>query len=191
LTGNEPARRLFFALWPDAVARRTLHECSAGIVRECGGREVPESNLHATLAFLGAVPVMRVAELGAVARLYAVSSAWRLPLELEFREFAHWAQPQVLVAIATPSRAVGELAEGLKEACARQGFTPDLKPFRAHVTVARKVRRVPRAASLPRGITWAFDEFALIESRTAPAGPIYSVVETYVLVKPEKTHESP
>jgi RNA 2',3'-cyclic 3'-phosphodiesterase len=186
--GDEPTRRLFFALWPDGAARSLLHEATAEFVSDGGAKPVPQSNLHVTLAFLGAVPVTRVAELGAVARVCAACRAWPLPFELTLGELAHWRKAQVLVVLGTHSSAIAALAEALQSGCARQGFTPDLKPFRAHVTVARKVLRPPVTPAL-RPIAWAFDEFALIESRSAPDGPIYSVVETFALVKPQKLHE--
>jgi len=37
-----------------------------------------------------------------------------------------------------------------------------------------------------RKVEWSFDEFALIESRTLEKGPVYSVVESYLLGGAEK-----
>jgi RNA 2',3'-cyclic 3'-phosphodiesterase len=89
--------------------------------------------------------------------------------------------------VADPIPAATALSAALKDAAAAAGFTPDLKPFRAHVTVARKVMRAPRECAL-RALVWRFDDFALIDSRTEPAGPVYSVVDSYPLVKREKAH---
>jgi len=80
--------------------------------------------------------------------------------------------------VAAPGAA--SLARLLSTAAAAAGFSPDLKPFRSHVTVARKVARAPRAIGM-REVLWSFDEFALVESRTLAEGPVYSVVESYVL----------
>jgi 2'-5' RNA ligase len=72
------------------------------------------------------------------------------------------------------------LAKALQDGAARAGFTPDLKPFRPHVTVARKVVRPTRLLDID-SVRWEFVRFALLESRTQASGPIYSVVEPYVL----------
>jgi 2'-5' RNA ligase len=37
-----------------------------------------------------------------------------------------------------------------------------------------------------RRVLWSFDAFALVESRTLAEGPVYSVVESYVLGGAEK-----
>jgi 2'-5' RNA ligase len=94
----------------------------------------------------------------------------------------------VLAAEATrdaPLEATQALARALAEETASAGFSPDLKPFRPHVTVARKVARAPRSSAMS-AVEWRFDSFALIESRTLETGPVYSVVESYALSDSEK-----
>ena len=165
---------------------------------------MPVQSLHATLAFLGAVPEGRVPELDRIARWVADAfPADAQPLLVSFDRLGHWARPQILCALGTEEPAAvpaaGEvrdtdvasapaLAATLKSETVAAGFSPDLKPFRAHVTVARKVAHAPAALAL-QPVLWRFDAFALIESRTDPAGPIYSVIESYLLVKAEKVHE--
>lgn len=190
---REPTRRLFFALWPDAQQRGALHSATRQCVSSCGGRPVPVQSLHVTLAFLGAVPEGRVPELDRIARRVADAFPARAqPLLLSFDRLAHWARPQILCALGTEEPAADTdaasapaLAATLKNETVAAGFSPDLKPFRAHVTVARKVAHAPSALAL-QPVLWRFDAFALIESRTDPAGPVYSVIESYLLVKAEK-----
>jgi 2'-5' RNA ligase len=186
VAAREPTQRLFFALWPDEEARGALAHASAKAVRHCGGRPLPTANLHMTLAFLGSVPQGRIPQLQRAARALAAVFAPDGPLSLSFDRLAHWPRPQILCAIAggeTP--AVLALATTLREALVAAGFCPDLKPFAVHVTVARKVARPP-VATLMRPVAWRFESFALVDSRTESAGPIYSVVESYPLVKTEK-----
>jgi len=183
-----PTRRLFFALWPDAEQRAALLHATARIVRHCGGRPVPETNLHLTLAFLGSVPESRLQELSAIGRQAA--AAWPADaalLSVSLAALEHWAKAQVLAVLArkdepngTPAPGLADLARILTTETAAAGFSPDLKPFRAHVTVARKVARAPRAIGM-REVLWSFDAFALVESRTLAEGPVYSVVESYLL----------
>jgi 2'-5' RNA ligase len=184
---GEPTRRLFFALWPDEAQRAALSHATAKVVRRCGGRPVPEASLHVTLSFLGSVPEPRIPVLSEIARRTAGSPpADCVPLGLILEGFEHWAKAQIL-AVVTPAAAPGappsgaaSLAARLNGETASAGFSPDLKPFRAHVTVARKVARTPRPAAM-RPVQWSFEAFALIESRTLPSGPAYSIVESYTL----------
>ena len=201
---REPTRRLFFALWPDEQQRDALHSATRKSVRSCGGRPVPVPSLHVTLAFLGGVPEGRVPELDRIARRVADAfPAAGQPLLVSFDRLGYWARPQILCALGTgeleAAQAVGEpleadaagapaLSATLKSETAAAGFSPDLKPFRAHVTVARKVAHAPSELAL-QPVLWRCDAFALIESRTDAAGPIYSVIESYLLVKVEKVHE--
>jgi RNA 2',3'-cyclic 3'-phosphodiesterase len=189
---SEPTRRLFFALWPGEEERAALLHAVRELVRASGGRPVPLANLHVTLAFLGAVPATRVPDLSAVAsRAAAAFPRGALPLMLNLQGIAHWAQSQVLAILAhenpgvPPSGNAQALARTLCDTTAGVGFDPDLKPFRPHVTVARKVARAPHASPM-RPVAWSFAAFALIESRTLAAGAAYSVVESFVLGSTEK-----
>ena len=186
----ERTQRLFFAFWPGDASRAALAHAAANAVRHSGGRPVPAGNLHLTLAFLGSVPEERIAELQRLARAQAVACARERPLALTFDRFDYFRRAQVLCVLAAEddSAAARPLASALQEASRAAGFNPDLKPFRAHVTVARKVMRATAPAVL-RPLVWEFSAFALISSRTEAAGPVYSVVESYLLAKTQKVHE--
>jgi RNA 2',3'-cyclic 3'-phosphodiesterase len=179
----EPTQRLFFALWPQEEGRAALAHATAKAVRRSGGRAVTPANLHVTLAFLGSVPQRRTPEVGQLGRQVAADCAQERPLELRFERLAHWPRPKILCAVAADENpAASALAAALKDAAAAAGFTPDLKPFRPHVTLARKVLRAPPESTL-RETLWRFDGFALLDSRTESEGPVYSVLESYPLVK--------
>jgi 2'-5' RNA ligase len=161
-------------------------------VRASGGQPVPAGNLHVTLAFLGSVPQRRLGELaeiasGTVESLRsdpAVAGSSAEPLELVFDHLAHWRAAQVLCASpAEPPVPVVTLARKLQDLLVGRGFAPDLKPFRPHVTVVRKVVRLGSAARAARmhRVVWRFAELALVESRTLPQGALYSVVGSYPL----------
>jgi 2'-5' RNA ligase len=184
-----PARRLFFALWPDETQRHALEHASAKAVRHSGGRPVPLTNLHVTLAFLGNVAIARIPDLQRMAREQAVSLAHDAPVTLTFTRLVHWKEAQILCAIAAEaSSSARALAVALQEAAAALGLSPDRKPFHAHVTLARKVVR-PGALPTLRPLVWCFDAFALIDSRTEPSGPVYSVIEPYPLSTADKARE--
>ena len=181
---SEPLQRLFFALWPSSQMRRELSLATQKAVSDCRGRAVPSHNLHATLAFLGNVPKGRVAELTLLARGQAAAFA-QGALSLTFDTLEHWPRPKILCALAHASPQASALAAALKDSTAAAGFHPDLKPFRAHVTVARKVPDGPQPPPLS-AVVWRFEAFALIDSRPEKTGPVYSVIESWPLVKIEK-----
>jgi 2'-5' RNA ligase len=179
---EETSRRLFFALWPDPGMQAALAEATRGIDLPGAGRRVPPESLHLTLAFLGAVPESRIAALTPIAA--QVAKAFPLhgePIAVTLDHVEHWRRSQLLCATAssTPPLA-SRLGEALKRALIGQSFTPDLKPFQAHATFARKVRRVTHDLEMPP-VRWSFRDFRLIESRTGPSGSIYSTREIWVL----------
>ncbi|HVC30312.1 MAG TPA: RNA 2',3'-cyclic phosphodiesterase [Steroidobacteraceae bacterium] len=177
---GEPARRLFFALWPDERMREALAEATRETARASGGWPVPAGNLHVTMAFLGSVPQRRLGELAEAARA-AAPGPERDALGLSFDHLEYWRAAQLLcVAPAEPSAPAAALAGRLQARLAQSGFAPDLKPFRPHVTVVRKVSRPGRIGKM-QPVEWSFTQLALIESRTLPEGSLYSVVESYAL----------
>jgi RNA 2',3'-cyclic 3'-phosphodiesterase len=178
--------RLFLALWPDAAMQAALADAAASLVREVcaaseGVRPVPTQNLHLTLAFLGSVPHVRVDAVKQVASRCAETVAWRpAPVELVFDTVEHWSKPQILCAVARDaSLPAVRLAQALTGALTAERFSPDLtKPFRPHVTLARKAANPSRETTLAP-VSWSFREFALVQSRTAPGGSLYTVLNSY------------
>jgi len=177
------ARRLFFALLPLEAERSALAEAVEPAVRSVEGRAVPPGNYHVTLAFLGSVDAGRLTQLELLCSTVAASCA--APPPLAFTALAHWERSEILAAVCTDeSPVLLELTRALRCALVAAGFSPDLKPFRAHVTVARKVRGAqPRA--LAAGVRWSCAALALMESRSGGRGSVYSVVESQLLVKAE------
>jgi 2'-5' RNA ligase len=95
------------------------------------------------------------------------------------------------VLCATAAESAGsaparELAEQLGHAALTAGFHPDIKPFRWHLTVARKIHPV-RAAQcewpqpLAPPLLVRCDRFVLMESRPGESGSLYSVVDSWPL----------
>jgi 2'-5' RNA ligase len=143
---------------------------------------VPAANLHATVLFVGSVLESNIPVLTAIA---ARAAARARPLELVFDQVQFWEKPHVLVATTSPASA-GEhaVAEALNRMLEREtrraGMHSDVKPFHAHVTLARKVVRVTHELAM-QPVAWRLRELVLIESRTEPDGPVYSVLESFPL----------
>lgn len=164
------AVRLFFALWPDDATRRRLHKLCRPALKRCGGRPVPARNYHVTLAFLGNVAADLVPAIrDAAARVEPVR------LELKLDRFGHF--PRARVAWFGPAETPPELAalaRQLWEVLTPLGLEADRRPFRAHVTIARKIVRAPEP-DCAQPLSWPVQGFALIRSVTAPEGSRYVV----------------
>jgi 2'-5' RNA ligase len=149
-------------------------------VEDLGGQAVPASNLHATLCFVGALPEEQLPQLRAVAARVRGSH-----VTLSFDAVDFWEKPEILCATARESASARDLSAAIGEAVVAAGFKPDIKPFRAHLTLARKVRRrVAKEHRWPRALEEVevrCEEFVLMSSRREDGRSIYSVVDSWPL----------
>jgi len=167
-------RRLFFALWPDDVVRHALlhwqtHNLPATV------RWQHRADLHMTLHFLGQVDAERVDGLMALGASLAPAA---FPIVID--EIGHWPKPRVLWAGPTSIPAdLGELHARLDAGLRQQGFETDSRPYRPHLTLARRV--VDDNGLRPLlPLTWLVREMALVESRPGNA-PLYHPVARWAL----------
>ena len=170
--------RLFFALVPDAVARRSLAALATDVARLTGGRAPREENLHLTLAFLGSVPPARIGELEAIGALAACAAA-PFPLTLDavgaFRAAGvAWAGT---AAVPAPLQ---DVFERLRALLRTAGLPAERRAFHPHVTLARHcVRGLPGAAIAPVG--WRVESIVLMASETLAGGPRYRALASWPL----------
>lgn len=170
MSGGRPARRrLFFALWPDDAERRALAAAFGAALASTGGRAVPAQSLHLTLEFLGPVADAEFTSLA------AVGSAVVLPDESLVLDRLEWLRRAALLFAAPSTPAAGLLAlqAQLRQALKGRGFRVDSRPFRPHVTLARKVA-APPPAGYAACVAWSIRELALVESVATPAGSRYT-----------------
>jgi len=71
-----------------------------------------------------------------------------------------------------------QLITGLWDAVGSCGLDADPRPYRPHLTLARKVEKPLRLAA-PEGIYWRPADFVLVSSQTLPAGPVYRVLRRW------------
>jgi 2'-5' RNA ligase len=160
--------RLFFALWPDPALLQALRARVDAIVASVEGKPHSPAQWHVTLEFLGQVPRERQPSLRA-----AAGRVHMAPCTIEFDRVEHWRKPQVLCLVASQVPAgLAALVTQLRAALVEEGFTLDARPFRPHLTLARKVRAATNSLLEPP-IVWQSGGFALVRSVTDPAGSRY------------------
>lgn len=195
--------RLFTAVVPPQNVLDHLELAIDGV--PASPRWVPRENLHITLAFYADLPEGTVPELcedlSAVARKHG-------PVDLRLRGAGSFGARVLWIGVDGATDALKDLATDCLAASPRE-VPDDVKPHRAHVTVARARAgqvRPPRgrdrwgrrgggeprsalepaaqALSVYAGPGWTADSFALVESHPgegAQGGPRYEVVETWSL----------
>jgi 2'-5' RNA ligase len=174
--------RLFFALQPSLEQNAALAAHVAPLIAQLQAQPVPAQNLHATLCFIGAIEPERLDALRA-----AAAGLRGRPARLSFDALEYWEAPKILCATASRDlSAASELAIALGEAAVAAGFAPDIKPFRAHLTLARKVAAA-QAATVPLPLplvpptTLRAEKFSLMSSRREGTVSIYSAVDSWPL----------
>jgi 2'-5' RNA ligase len=130
------------------------------------------------LEFLGDVPEVRlpdVLDAGAAASVSAVAC------DLVFDRVEHWKRPQVLCLSASSiPGSLASLVQSLRSELAVRGFAPEGRPYKAHVTLARKVRKAP-PPELVDPLSWLVGELALVQSVTERSGSRYESLATWPL----------
>jgi RNA 2',3'-cyclic 3'-phosphodiesterase len=171
-----PTQRLFFALWPPVELQAKFYRLGGNLVGDRRGRCVRLENLHLTLAFLGSVtPELRQCFEAAADKLRAA------PFTVTFtrtgcfrRNGILWAGP----AVVPP--ALLDLVSDLNRGLSACGFEPEHRVYRAHLTLARNVRRCPEDENIAP-LEWRMDGFALVESHADDSGARYEVLRQWKL----------
>jgi 2'-5' RNA ligase len=185
--------RLFLAIVPPEGVRRAAAEVIEALRRPGDGIGwVRAPNLHFTLRFLGEVDDAAVDRAADAAREAASVHA---PFEAALGAagaFPSADRPRVLwLGLSRGATQVTALAASLEDALDRHGFERDGRPFSPHLTVGRIRATGGDWTSLLAGVApdpgaaaFTVDRIAVIESRLARGGSIYTVREEAVLAGP-------
>ena len=168
--------RLFFAAFPPPRLRIGLHALARGFTERGGGRPTPAINIHLTLQYLGEVPVELRDTLTSLARQLSTER-----FTLNFRRYEVWCRGNLLVCTAALPSALNELVHGLRSLVTTTGLTTESRPYRPHLTIARKVAQSTPLPTLAPQLRWAPLTFALCRSRLELTGARYSVLEEFPL----------
>jgi len=140
------------------------------------GRRIPTENLHLTLAFIGAVGKEDLEQL-----LCPPEKIFTPGFVVTLDEWGWWARKSV--GWAAPSivpAALRQLADNLHIWLRCAGFDLEPGPFAAHVTLVRhgKPLVLPKFGA---PIQWHVEDFALVNSLSAPEGARYNVLGKWLL----------
>lgn len=173
---------MFFALWPDAATREELTVVQQSTPRR-RGRTTHPLDLHVTLVFLGMVDAAQKSCVEAVA---GEIQGPAFDLQIDFTDF--WSRPRI--AWCGPRRIpepLQLLVNQLKSGMRKCGFTPETRPYRPHVTLARDARS-SASGPIAKPFTWHCDRFVLVTSTSGRELPRYRVVREWPLTAAPETN---
>jgi 2'-5' RNA ligase len=168
--------RAFFALVPEDAVRLSFLALAREVARRSRGRSISGEHVHLTLAFLGDVPVESLPTIRAIG-----DAMPRVGAPLAFDTLGAWRASGVAwVAPSVLPPALSTLHARLHAALSEAGFVLENRPFRPHVTLARRcVQPHPRQQSAP--IHWAVRRLSLIGSELRPDGPVHTTLAEWTL----------
>lgn len=173
--------RLFLALWPDEVVRARLTGVMDSLQSTVSGKWVRPDNLHITLAFLGDVEAERWPELHHIG---AESAGQGFSLALDHVQF--WPRNGIVcLAPRHAPPALTALAADLSKRLRGAGFSIESRPYKAHLTLARKGRSERTFLPLAESVIWTPQAVCLMESHLGRDGPAYIQRESWPLASPE------
>jgi 2'-5' RNA ligase len=170
--------RLFFALWPDGAVRASLAQLVDTLKQTATAKWVKGENLHITLAFLGEVNEDRLPVVSQVGDSIVGQS-----FELSLDRIEFWPKKGIIcLSPLSAPEALNLLANSLTAGLGRIGFVMENRPFRAHLTLARKAcRDSVSSQTIDDPIRWRVSSFSLIESQISRAGSLYLVRKSWNL----------
>lgn len=160
------SQRLFFALLPDASAKAEIVTIQAQLPSD-QLRLYPADNLHQTLVFLGAIADEQLMPL-----ISACQTIELPPISMQFEKLMFWPQPKVLCLLAeTLPETLVTLVDELQAIASEFDIRLDQRPYRPHITLARKASEAIAIDFAP--IRFTADEFVLMQSVSSDNGPVY------------------
>ncbi len=169
-------KRLFFALWPHDVTRQQITQL-IGRLSDDNLKKVRPENLHITLSFLGNVDSETEQQL--IERTARIDAS---AFTITFTQLHFWRKPKILCLLSQqpPPLSMLFLVQQLAEIGEICGLKTEDRPYKPHITLARKARRAYPLQFKP--IVWSAESFCLVESTSTVNGVSYRVLHTWKLV---------
>ena len=168
------SQRLFFALLPDTAATNQIMAIQQQLPAD-KLRLYSAENLHQTLVFLGEFAEPKLMDL-----ISACNTVQIPPISMQFTSLTHWPQPKVLCLLAeTVPPALSALVTALQNIVSQFEVPADNRPYRPHITLARKASEAVALDFKP--ICFTADEFVLMQSVSTDNGPLYRPLHRWPL----------
>lgn len=185
---NPQTVRAFIATIPEPAAAQSLIRAAAALIPAPAQRHLRWTtweNLHITLRFLGDLDDHQATQLSAVLT-EKLTGYHELTLSSDrICWFPSARRPRLIAALIKPSAELHALAIRAEQAATAIGLTPEKRPFRAHLTLARYKGGI-LAPTLPKtdftAITMAVTELILFRSDLTKEGPRYSPLQRFPLL---------
>lgn len=163
--------RLFTALWPAPSLRAAIAAWQGTWEWPRQAAIVKADRLHATLHFLGDVSTSRVPEIRAALALPFE------PFDLELGVGSVWPNGVAVIEPLAIPPPLAELHARMRRVVEQLEIPVDERPYRPHVTLARRAHRAtPPAVTLAR--RWrVHDGYVLVQS--LPGGAGYEVIARF------------
>jgi 2'-5' RNA ligase len=176
--------RLFYAVeLPEEIKERLAPRVMS--LRDLGPhvRPVGRTGFHLTLLFLGDQPNTALLEFGEIGRA-AVAPA--RPCTIALGPVGTFPRVSFLT-LTGELETLAVISNVLKESCIPYLESPDDRPFKPHMTLARhktnirpqEKERISGIFAEFGGFSWVADELILFESELTPKGAVYTVVERF------------
>ena len=144
-------------------------------------RMIPRDNLHLTLRFLGDVEETRIADIAAALASIGTRPAFDVRLS-GLGAFPPRGQPRVLwIAVDEGKDDLVALAHDVEARVESVGFSPDERPFKPHLTLARVKRAGGRHSAVIDGV----------ESKEAGTSRVSEVILYRSELRPDRAHYHP
>lgn len=179
--------RAFISVELDAGLQRVVGDLQERM-RNSGARLrwVKPHNVHFTLRFLGEIPAAQLARAVVAVRETARAASPFTVTIAGLGAFPNFDRPQVIwLGSSEGAEGLQRLAGDLEAALARQGFDPESRPFRPHLTLGR-ARDDRQWGDLVRALQRFRDQeigrqevrtLTVMESQLSAEGPVYTARE--------------
>ena len=168
--------RVFFALPLGAEARDEAERWRRNNLM-VQGRQVPASNFHITLCFLGSLNSVQLS--GVTDAAGGLSAA---AFEMTLDTPGYFPGPRVFwIGPHEVPGPLAELAAALAKIARRSGIALERRPFRPHLTLLRKCQESAMAPLRPPNVLLQCDRFSLMESRSGRNGVHYTPLGNWKL----------
>lgn len=181
--------RIFIAFPVTDEIVREVTEIQSDLKKILGAEAVKWVNpeqAHVTVEFLGEVSSVRLVQ---ATETLAKAAKELKPFVLEISEvkvFPRLEQPKILyISLRTNHEELARWRARLHAMLLAEGFNPDGKLWRAHLTIGRVLEQSGRLTFNPPKIRpghWQVNTVALYQSELLPAGPRHTLLQSFPLL---------